>query len=390
MQEDHTHQNANAYEQQSHQNAQQFHLEHQPVSKHPKLLKSSKFQFLRKRWISFTIISVACLMTAGLVYLLLNKVNFKVNPNTDVFYKKRLPKPKTFYSSLSHLAVGGAELVNQPITGIMIENSPSARPQSGLKEAELVFEAIAEGGITRFLAFYQVNKPQLVGPVRSVREYYIDWLTPFNASIAHIGGSREALNLVRNGSYRDLDQFFNAGFYWRARDRYAPHNVYTNFAKMDELNRKKNYTKSEPEMFARQVAKASDKITATQIDMKISGPLYNVKYTYDKTTNTYHRFLGGKKHLDREKGQITPSAVIAIMTNMQRVLEDGYRERITTVGEGKAYIFQNGQLIEATWKKPARNKQIRFYGPDGKEIPINAGQVWITAVPKSSGSVTWS
>ena len=108
----------------------------------------------------------------------------------------------------------------------MIENSPDARPQSGIKQAGVVYEAIAEGGITRFLALYQEAKPGLIGPVRSVRMYYVDWAAPYNASIAHIGGSAAALAEVRNGNYRDIDQFFNSGSYWRAiatpRTMYTP------------------------------------------------------------------------------------------------------------------------------------------------------------------------
>ena len=75
---------------------------------------------------------------------------------------------------------------------------------------------------------------------------------------------------------------------------------------------------------------------------------------------------------------------------MSRVPQDGYRERVDSIGEGKAYVFQNGQATEGTWKKPSAQKQIRFYDANHQEIAINAGQVWITAIPKSSGKVTWN
>lgn len=137
------------------------------------------------------------------------------------------PEPTIYYSPLTGRQVDSEAATKQAVTGIMIENSPDARPQSGIKQAGIVYEAVAEGGITRFLALYQEAKPGLIGPVRSVRMYYVDWVAPYNASVAHIGGSAAALAEVRNGSYRDIDQFFNAPYYWRATDRYAPHNVYT-------------------------------------------------------------------------------------------------------------------------------------------------------------------
>lgn len=299
-------------------------------------------------------------------------------------------KPIVYYSPLTGIKVPDQASTQQAVTGIMIENSPDARPQSGLKPAGVVFEAIAEGGITRFLALYQEAKPQLIGPVRSVRLYYVDWVAPFQASVAHVGGSKFALNEVRNGKYRDIDQFFNGGSYWRATDRYAPHNVYTSFEKLDALNLKKGYTTSSFTSWPRADGTASKSPNATSIDVKISGPLYNSHYDYDATTNTYKRFEGGAAHNDREAGQITPSTVVVIDTNMTTVFEDGYREQITTTGSGRARIFQNGVVTEATWSKVDRGSQIRFVDADGKEVQFNRGQTWITAVPANQGGgVSW-
>lgn len=299
-------------------------------------------------------------------------------------------KPVVHYSPLTGNVVPDLTSTQQATTGIMIENSPDARPQSGLKNAGVVFEAIAEGGITRFLAVYQESKPQLIGPVRSVRLYYVDWIAPFQASIAHIGGSKFALDEVRSGKYRDIDQFFNAEAYWRATDRYAPHNVYTSFEKLDTLNLKKGYVTSAFTAWPRTDGKAAETPNATSIDVKISGPAYNSHYDYDKATNTYLRSQGGAAHNDREAGQITPSVVIILDTTMSKVLEDGYREQITTIGSGKARIFQNGTVVDATWTKPDRATQITFSSGDGTEVKLNRGQTWITAIPvNQGGAVTW-
>lgn len=313
------------------------------------------------------------------------------NATTVIPKKVAAPAPVNYYSPLTGEKVPDEGSVQRAVTGIMIENSPDARPQSGLKSAGVVFEAVAEGGITRFLALYQQAKPQLIGPVRSVRLYYIDWIAPFQASVAHIGGSKFALDEVRNGKYRDIDQFFNAGSYWRATDRYAPHNVYTSFERLDALNAKKGYATSTFTSWPRQDGTASKTPIATSIDVKISGPLYNSHYDYDAATNTYHRSEGGAPHNDREAGLITPTVVIVMDTVMTKVFEDGYREQITTTGSGRARIFQNGIVTEGTWSKKDRGSQISFTGADGKEILLNrGGQTWITAVPTNQGGgVTW-
>lgn len=302
---------------------------------------------------------------------------------------KPAPEPVKYYSPLTGSLVENEATTKQAVTGIMIENSPDARPQSGLKDSGVVFEAIAEGGITRFLALYQEQKPQLIGPVRSVRMYYVDWVAAFNASVAHIGGSAAALSEVRNGSYRDIDQFFNAGAYWRATDRYAPHNVYTSFAKLDELNAAKGYTSSSFTGFTRKDSKASETPNATSVNVQISSALFNSSYAYNASTNTYDRSQAGAAHTDREAGQISPRVVIAMKVNQQRVFEDGWREQISAIGSGTAYIFQDGTVQEVTWTKASKTDQIKFTDAAGAEVPLARGQTWITAVPNGTGGVTW-
>ncbi|HMI09750.1 MAG TPA: DUF3048 domain-containing protein [Candidatus Saccharimonadales bacterium] len=337
---------------------------------------------------TYIIAGAVLVVIAGIVaYVVLAQKSPQIFPQIIKVAPK--PKPVVYYSPLTGEVVPDEATTKQAVTGIMIENSPDARPQSGIKDAGIVYEAIAEGGITRFLALYQQEKPALIGPVRSVRLYYVDWVAPYNASVAHIGGSKFALDEVRNGKYRDIDQFFNAGSYWRASDRYAPHNVYTSFERLDALNRAKGYTESAFIAFPRVDGKASVKPDATSVAINISSALYNTAYTYDPATNKYNRQLAGVPHTDREKGQITPDVVIAMKVNMSLVMEDGYRESITTNGSGEANIFQNGIVQTVTWHKADRASQITFTDAAGKEVPLVRGQTWITAVPNGGGSVSW-
>lgn len=303
---------------------------------------------------------------------------------------RKTTKPQQkFYSPLTGVQVADEAATKQPTTAIMIENSPDARPQSGLKQAGVVYEAIAEGGITRFLAVYQQDKPRLIGPVRSVRMYYVDWAAPYNATIVHVGGSAAALAEVRNGTYRDGDQFFNAAYFWRATDRYAPHNVYTNFEKLDGMNSAKGWTESRFTGFARIDGKPTATPNATNITINISSPTYNTQYTYDTATNTYARSIGGEPSNDREQGRIAPSVVIAMKVDMTHIMEDGWRENITTSGAGSAVVFQNGTATECTWHKASRSEPLHFKDAAGKEILLNRGQTWIAAVPNGSGGVAW-
>ena len=219
--------------------------------------------------------------------------------------------------------------------------------------------------------------------------YYVDWLAPYQASVAHVGGSAAALAEIRNGSYRDIDQFFNGGSYWRARDRYAPHNVYTNFEKLDALNAAKGYKNSQFSGQVRADGTASEQPNATSIDINFSGPLYNTHYDYDKASNSYLRSIGGAASNDREEGRIAPRVVIAMRVDETTVREDGWRQSIVTVGSGAAHVFQNGTVAEATWRKGSRTEPLRFFDANGKEIALNRGQTWIGAAANSGGGVAW-
>ncbi len=341
-----------------------------------------------KAWTIVICVSAVLLIAAGTVaglYFLNKKEEAPVAA-------KPVPKPAPpiiYYSPLTGQKVADEATTKQAVTAIMIENSPDARPQSGLKDSGVVFEAIAEGGITRFLALYQEQKPQLIGPVRSLRMYYVDWLAPFNASVAHIGGSAAALAEIRNGSYRDIDQFFNSGAYWRATDRYAPHNVYTSFEKLDALNTEKGYTGSSFTGFPRKESKAAGTPTAQSIAVTISGPLYNSTYNFNQETGLYDRSQAGAAHLDREAGQISPRVVVVMKVQQERVLEDGWREQINAVGTGTAYIFQDGVAQEVTWSKASRSEQLTFTAIDGTPVDLARGQTWITAIPAGQGNVSW-
>lgn len=304
--------------------------------------------------------------------------------------KPTAPEPKKYYSPLTGALVPTKEDESRAVTAVMIENfAPDSRPQSGLKEAGVIYEAIAEGGITRFLALYQQEKPELIGPVRSLRMYYVDWVAPYNASIVHVGGSAAALAEVRSGTYRDIDEMSNTHTYWRATDRYAPHNVYTSFEKIDALNADKQYHQSLFKSFPRTDGKPVPTPDATSIDINFSSAQYNTHYDYDPQSNVYLRYVGGAIHEDREKGPITPSVVVAMVVDMTHVIEDGYRESIKTSGSGRAVIFQNGTTKEATWRKGERSEPLEIVDDTGEPIQLNRGQTWIAATPTVGGGIAW-
>jgi len=331
------------------------------------------------------------------VFAVLNFFNNRNVENDQLAKPIKKVEPVRYYSPLT-----GRETTEKKtaatVLAVMIENSPEARPQSGLIEAGVVFEAVAEGGITRFLVIYQESEPALIGPVRSIRPYYVEWAAAFDSAVAHVGGSDEAISMMRNGNYGvDLDQFYNDSTYWRVKDRYAPHNVYTDYTHLSQLAESKGKMTSNFIGFTRETIKSDSDSTKTAdtpaIDIKfdISGSQYVVSYHYDEATKTYQRSVGGKSHLSRSLDkittQITPDVVIAIRVK-QTLAADGFHNQITTTGSGEAFVFQNGQVIKGTWSKTSVTSQIYFYDETDNEIELKRGQTWITAIP-ASRAITW-
>jgi hypothetical protein len=293
--------------------------------------------------------------------------------------EKKEVKPTTIPSPLTGTPIP-ADQKNSPVTGIMIENSLEARPQAGLKDAGVVFEAVAEGGITRFLALYQEAQPDYVGPIRSARPYYVDWLLPFDASYAHVGGSPDAISKIRNSGVKDIDQFYNAGAYRRVNNRYAPHDVFSSLSDLIKLQKTKGYDKSNFTGFTRKAEAASKTPTATVIDFTISGPAFSVHYDYDAATNSYKRGVGGAPHTDEKTGaQLSPKVVIAMVMD-QSTDADGLHTVYNTTGTGSMYVFQDGIFTIGTWTKNDAKSQFSFVDEVGKPLNLNPGQTWISVV----------
>lgn len=363
-----------------------------PVDKKPDPQKAPKtrkhreiFVGLSKWWrglgknTRFGIASVILLVFAAIAIGIFYLNQPESDPSIQIS-KKEPPAPTTLASPLTGVQVA-PELSKRPVTAIMIENSQDARPQSALHEAGVVFEAIAEGGITRFLVLFQESQPQYIGPVRSLRPYFIDFASAFQAPIAHVGGSPDALAQIRSGG-RDLDQFFNSGSYWRSSARRAPHNVYTSFERLDALNQKKGYTSSQFTPWPRKEDAKLATPTARGINVNVSSAPYNSRYDYDPATNSYGRSQAGGAHIstsaeaDGTGQQIKPKAVIVLITSYGT----SGKYSVYGVTGGNLLVFQDGGVTAGSWSKAGRDSQFVFLDSAGAPLKINTGQSWITLV----------
>ena len=328
------------------------------------------------------------LIAAGSYYVLRPKPAQVATKKVHVIKKKAVPT--TVPSNLTGLPVDPS-VNKRTVTAVMIENSTDARPQSGLDQAGVVFEAIAEGGVTRFMGVFQDTQPGYIGPVRSARPYYVSWALGFDAAYAHVGGSPDALSDIQNWNVRDINQFYNSSSFQRVSSRAAPHNVYTSIAKLNDVETAKGWTSSSYTGFIRKADTPSKTPTASTINLRLSGPVYDPSYVYNPKTNNYLRSEYGSVHTEVDATgtvtNITPKVVVAMVTPLSQGALDSsgaYYSNYNVVGSGQVYIFQDGAVTTGTWSKTSNNAQITFTDSASNPIKLNAGQTWITAVSSTT------
>jgi hypothetical protein len=350
-------------------------------AKKPK--RQNPFKRLSKKQLIVLGIVFLLLVGLGIYFFVIKKDATTSNQTMTSVEEKATEEPQVPTSPLTGRQVESAAIAARPVTGIMIENSPESRPQSGLYQADMVFEAIAEGGVTRFLAVYQESQPDRIGPIRSARPYYVDYIAGLDGSFGHVGGSPEALQDIKTLGIKDLDQFFNASAYTRIANKAAPHNVYSDFGKLDSLNQSKGYTTSKFTGYSRK-SDVPQTPTASTITLTLSGPRYDAQFTYDATSNSYLRSQAGAPHKDEPTGkQINPKVVVALVTN-KAYDPDGYHTDYTTTGSGKVFVFQDGIVSEGTWSKTDRKAPIVLTDANGLPLKLNAGQTWVTLVASAN------
>lgn len=354
--------------------------------------KSAKKTFTKA---FFAILIIAVLVFGGLLFFqpsFVEKTIGELNAENAI-------ADEIYYSPLTGLESKNSKISAAEATCIMVENSTDARPQSGLTTAGIVYEAIAEGGITRFMAVYQDELPNWVGPIRSARLTFVQLARPYNCGYVHVGGAANAVSTLNTNGYRNLDGGYYEGQYvFRVPDRYAPHNVYTDASHLSEWSSNKGWRESKFTGLSRVKPDTStepEKRNATVITVVMSGDdSYNATWKYDSNTNKYARshIYGGAHNEVSKNGrqsQIATDIVIAMKVSTAARPGTPYYDHITT-GAGEAYIFQNGTVQKATWRRANVESELGFYDDSNNAIELNRGHTWISLYSNTAGGrVSW-
>lgn len=306
---------------------------------------------------------------------------------------------------------------------VMVENSIDARPQSGLADADIVYEAVAEGGITRFMPIFYCGaqaEEVIIAPVRSARTYFVNLASGYNYPLyAHVGGANEAgptdalgqINDYGWGGQNDLNQFslgyptFVRNYNRLDRTVATEHTMETTSEELWKAAEKRGWTNMSPSLtMGRTTIPASDwqddfvgwtfvdgspssSPTASKIDYGFwtGQPAFAVSWDYDPTTNTYLRSQGGEKHVDLNTNeQIVASNVVFMKTKEEGPLNSQQHMMYHVIGTGDAIIFKDGNSYEVTWTKKERESELEFKDAQGKKFEFNRGLIWVSVTDKDN------
>ena len=262
--------------------------------------------------------------------------------------------------------------LHRPALSVKIENTPEARPQSGLAQADVVYEEVVEGGITRFWAVFSSSAPDTVGPIRSVRLMDPGVISPIGGVAAFSGGTPDNVALVRACPVTWVDESNAGDAFYRSTDRYAPHNLY---GYTDKLFARGGQPVPPRPLFtylAKGATFGGERVDSFHVGLS---PGYDPTYTYDPAAHTWKRSYGDTAFNDVNGTQVAPTNVIVQFVNYPAGSEG------QLIGSGDAWVFSDGQLIKGRWSKPDDVTPTSFTNAFGGPIPLTAGHTWVELAP---------
>lgn len=298
-------------------------------------------------------------------------------------------EPKVVTSPISGLACANAE--RRPVA-VMLAGDAIARPLSGLSEADLVFNMpVITDSITRMMAVFVCNSPKELGSVRSTRDDFIPLARGLDAILAHWGGSHFALDLLDKGIMDNIDALKDSGLtFFRKSGIASPHNGFTSYSRLSQAADKFDYRLTNNfDGYLHLEERLTGMGTTTKTLLAGFPGSYQVKYIYDPEDNSYWRWRGGTKEIDRNTNRQVEAKNVVMMIAESHQIEGQYNT-VAVEGSGKAQIYRNGEEIFGAWKKDKakQTSKLYFYDQSGEEIKFVPGQIWVEVVQPNQ-TISW-
>jgi hypothetical protein len=300
------------------------------------------------------------------------------------------PKPAPILSPLCGKPLTDPERANLRPIIVKIDNAPAARPQSGLNNACVVWEMIAEGGISRFAAIYHTEEPENIGPIRSSRLIDAELAPIYQGVLAHVSGSEPVQRFLAQHNILDLDQSRYPQVYRRITTRRAPHNVYADVGTLrslaEELGWKTTDTPLQALTFIKEKAAPTPGAPASVIDIPYS-EYTSAYWEWQADIGAYVRSTLGQPHFDEATGERVRAPIVLLLLTeawpATEIIEDrnvlSLRYRLWD--DGDLWAFRDGQAYKGRWvrhKEP--HDRLEFLDEQGNPMPLRPGTVWVQVV----------
>lgn len=342
----------------------------------------------RSRWITISLIALLLAAAAfvGIAVYITQFNGEKMKKLTGISGAPAPPSPE-FNCPLDGTKVANAASANRRPIVVQVDNAPAARPQSGLSQADIVYEAMAEGDVTRFSAIFACREADPVGPVRSARLINLELAPEYRALLANSGSSQGVTaELESTPDIPNISHPAHPDAFWRVDDRIAPHDLMTSTSAVRKVAEAAGFpvTANLPSTLLFKDDAPSPAVSTIGVSYSA---IADVQYTYDAGANSWLRNLGGEPHIDALTGkQLAPKNVIVQYVGIsESSIEEDVGGNMGLIfnltGSGKVQIFRDGRMYEGTWNRDARDSITSYLDAAGKPIPLNRGLTFIQVVP---------
>lgn len=293
---------------------------------------------------------------------------------------------------LTGMPAPGGVVPERPALAIKVDNYPAARPQSGLADADLVFEEPVEGGITRYVAVYQCQEASLVGPIRSARYPDVGILSQLGRPIfVHVGGITPILDMITSAPVIDLDLYYNATIVQNPPDRVAPYDTY---ASTSDAWAQYPADKSPPAPIFSYSSQPAAGSAVTSVHIPFS-PTSDETWTWNPTSRTWLLSYSGVPDDDIDGNQLSATNVVVerVDTYNGPYVENSlgaYEVEFNPLAGGSATVYRNGIAISGTWKRSSLTSPTQLVGTNGAAIALAPGNTWVELVPTTVSITTAS
>lgn len=315
----------------------------------------------------------------------------KTTENKNQAPEVKEPEKIVYYTPLTHEERDNEEQAKKKIFAVMLDNHDDARPQAQISKADIIYEYRVEGEFTRYMALFQSNFPENVGPVRSARPYFVQTAKEYNAIYAHWGGSVAGLEEVKKRNVVDLDGIALEGIVFHRNKnvgKRAPHNGYISLPELEKYLVEKGVDVNDNTASLNFYDKEAniEGLDVGEITLNFNNR-YKTNFIYDEATGKYKYIRQGQPVIDEATGQEFDTDNLVVLFQKGVVAGPKGTLKMANIGSGQGLLLQKGKLTPINWEKENEDARTILKYTDGTEVKFYPGRTFFSIVDEEKDAV---